>query len=575
MSVYTTARAAVSCFAKFLTPYWFKGIIVLIFLLLVTISSLAPPYIIKIIIDDVLLSKHLDLLITAITILLSIILTNLILSFVPDYLYARISNLVVRDIRIELFQHLIQLPLDFHNRQNTGDLIFRLDNDVERIESFLTSSTLRFLHDTLTLIGLIGVLCWLNFNLFLLSIIVIPFFVANLIYFQPKIKRVIESIQQKWSYIFSYAIERFNNVPLIQLSNSNSHETRHFLSTLNDLITSIMRNVVYSLSMGTISSGLIAVTPVFIMGWGGYQVIQGAMTVGTLIAFLQYTSRLFNPVGGLHDLYMDLVRGLVSMRRVLEFMQLPTQEATHNGHKPFGYQHTIELQDVHFHFADKPVLRGVNLKLIKGKSYALVGMSGSGKTTLANMLCGFYQPYRGRILIDDTPIEDINLYDLREHIGLVSQHVYLFNDTIENNIRYGNFECESTKVEQVIDQVGLNGLDMQAEIGEQGIQLSGGQLQRIVLARTLLQPVDLLILDEATAALDAESEEALFQQIRHLYGDLTILLISHRLSAVQGVDEVICLANGQVVDQGPPEVLRQKQGYYQRFVLHQQEAVQE
>ncbi|MYA24423.1 MAG: ABC transporter ATP-binding protein, partial [Gemmatimonadetes bacterium] len=310
---------------------------------------------------------------------------------------------------------------------------------------------------------------------------------------------------------------------------------------------------------------------------GGYQVMHGVMTLGTLIAFLQYTGRLFDPVQSLHNLYMDLVRGMVSMRRVLEFMQLPTQEATHAGHKPFIYNRTIELQDVHFHFDDQPVLRGVNLKLAKGKSYALVGASGSGKTTLANMLCAFYTPAQGRILIDDVPLEDIQLREVRSHVSLVSQQVHLFDDTIWHNIRYGNFEREpaEAEIERVIDQVGLNGLDVQETIGEQGVQLSGGQKQRIALARTLLRPVDLLILDEATAALDAESEATLFRRVQQLYREQTILLISHRLSAVQGVDEVICLADGRVVEQGQPEVLRQKQGYYTQFVQHQQDAALE
>lgn len=568
----TKSTFVISYFAKFMIPYWYQGLFVLFCVLFTTAGSLAPPYIMKIIIDDILPIKQFYPLIVALAVMLSIIGTSLVLSFVSDYLYAWASNRIVRNIRVELFQHLMNLPLGFHHRQQTGELVFRLNSDVGVVQSVLTSSVLRFLHSALILIGLMAVLCYLNVTLFLFSIVVIPFFVANLLYFQSKIRKVVESIQQQGAELSSYAIERFNLVSLIQLSNSDGHETGRFRSAMNDLIASVMRNVLYSTSMGTVSSGLVAVTPVFILGWGGYQVIQGIMTLGTLIAFLQYTTRLFNPVQSLHDLYMDLVRGMVSMRRVLEFMQLPTQEATHAGHKPFIYDHTIEFKDVHFHFDDQPVLRGVNLSLTRGKTYALVGASGSGKTTLANMLCGFYQPDQGRVLIDGVPLEDIQLREVRTHIGLVSQQVHLFDDTIWDNIRYGNFEREPTEIERVIDQVGLNGLDVQATIGEQGVQLSGGQKQRIALARTLLQPVDLLILDEATAALDAESEAALFHRVQQLYREQTILLISHRLSAVQGVDEVIYLADGIVVEQGPPEVLRQKEGYYTRFVEHQQEA---
>ena len=570
-----TWRFVAGFFFPFLIPYWSQGLIVLLCVLLVTVGSLAPPYITKIIIDDILPTKQFYPLLIALAVMLSIIGTRLILSFVSDYLYAWASNRIVRNIRVELFQHLMNLPLGFHHRQQTGELVFRLNNDVGVVQSVLTSSVLRFLHSVLILVGLVAVLCYLNVTLFLFSIVVIPLFVANLLYFQPKIRKVVESIQQQGAGLSSYAIERFNLVSLIQLSNSDGHETGRFRSALNDLIASVMRNVLYSTSMGTISSGLVAVTPVFILGWGGYNVMQGAMTLGTLIAFLQYTTRLFNPVQSLHNLYMDMVRGMVSMRRVLEFMQLPTQEATHTGRKPFAYNRTIEFQDVHFRFDDQSVLRGVNLKLAKGKTYALVGASGSGKTTLANMLCAFYTPAQGRILIDGVPLEDVQLREVRAHIGLVSQQVHLFDDTIWNNIRYGSFEREPTDIERVIEQVGLNGLDVQAKIGEQGVQLSGGQKQRIALARTLLQPVDLLILDEATAALDAESEAALFRRVQQLYHEQTILLISHRLSAVQGVDEVICLADGRVVEQGPPEVLHQRGGYYTQFVQHQQEAALE
>ena len=577
MRTSTKAISVISYFAKFMIPYWYQGLFVLLCILCVTVGSLAPPYIMKIIIDEILPSKGFYPLLAALAILLGIAATRMILSFASDYLYAWASNRIVRDIRVELFWHLMNLPLRFHYQQQTGELVFRLNSDVGVVQSVLTSCALRFLHNVLTLIGLAAVLSYLNVTLFLFSIVVIPFFVANLLYFQPKIRKVVESLQQQGARLSSYVIERFNLISLIQLSNSDGHETGRFRSALNDFIAAVMRNVLYSTSMGTVSSGLVAVTPVFILGWGGYQVMQGVMTLGTLIAFLQYTGRLFDPVQSLHNLYMDLVRGMVSMRRVLEFMQLPTQEATHAGHKPFIYNRTIELQDVHFHFDDQPVLRGVNLKLAKGKSYALVGASGSGKTTLANMLCAFYTPAQGRILIDGVPLEDIQLREVRSHVSLVSQQVHLFDDTIWHNIRYGNFEREpaEAEIERVIDQVGLNGLDVQETIGEQGVQLSGGQKQRIALARTLLRPVDLLILDEATAALDAESEATLFRRVQQLYREQTILLISHRLSAVQGVDEVICLADGRVVEQGPPEVLRQKQGYYTQFVQHQQDAALE
>ncbi len=540
--------------------------------LFTTITSLVPPYLFKIIIDDILLPKQLEWLVLAISVLAGIMLVKSIVSSVSNYLYAWVSNRIVRDLRIKLFNHLMTVPLNFHNQQNTGDIIFRLNHDVGVIQSVLSASVLRFLHNSLTLIGLIAVLCWMDVDLFLLSMIVVPFFVLNLIYFQPKIKKTVEAIQQKGSDIYSYAIERLNNIQLVQLNNCYGHETSRFRSTLNGLIRSIMRNAFYWISMGTISSGLAALVPVFIMGWGGYQVIQGAMTIGTLVAFLRYTSHLFGPLEDLHDLYMDLVRASVSMNRVFEFLQVPTQTETHKGQRSFIYQHTIVLRDIHLHFDDKPVLKGVDFELAKGKTYALVGASGSGKTTIANLLCGFYQADKGHILVDGVPLQEISLHDLRQHIGLVSQNIHLFDDTVWENIRYGNFDRKPAEIKRIAYQAGLDGhLDLQGQIGEQGVQLSGGQKQRITLARTLLRQAELLILDEAAAAIDSASEQALLAHIRHLYADKTILLISHRISVVREVDEVICIADGKVVEQGRPRSLLDKQGYFWQLFQNQLE----
>jgi ATP-binding cassette subfamily B protein len=204
-----TRRFVASFFLRFLIPYWSQGLIVLLCVLLVTVGSLAPPYITKIVIDDILPAKQFYPLLIALAVMLSIIGTRLILSFASDYLYAWVSNRIVRNIRVDLFQHLMNLPLGFHHRQQTGELVFRLNNDVGVVQSVLTSSVLRFLHSILILIGLVAVLCYLNVILFLFSIVVIPFFVANLLYFQPKIRKVVESLQQQGAGLSSYAIERF------------------------------------------------------------------------------------------------------------------------------------------------------------------------------------------------------------------------------------------------------------------------------------------------------------------------------------------------------------------------------
>ena len=552
-------------FAKFLNPYRFKGLIVVICLVLTTAVSLAPPYITKTIIDDIIPAKQYTTLLVAIGLLCGLMLTNMILSFASNYLYAWCSNRIVRDMRVRMFRKLLDLPISSLDNRKTGDLVYRLNSDVAVIESMLTSSALHSIHSVLTLIGLIVLLMWLNASLFLLTVIGVPLFVLNLTYFQPRIRRNIEKMQKKGSDISSYVIERFKNVSLIKLTNSSRRETDRFRFMSDDLIELIMRNVLYYASMNSVSGGLAALTPLFIMGFGAYQVMQDVMSLGALVAFLQYSVRLFQPVRNLHDMYIGLVRGLVSMRRVLEFMQIPSEVGFFAGRKQFTFGRQIDLQDVYFSFESQTVLRGVKFSMAKGKSYALVGASGSGKSTIANLLCGLHLPDRGCINIDNVQMREFELSDLRRNISLVSQRVHLFHDSVGENIRYGSARYNSSEIDRVMEMVGLNDLNQHETIGEQGVQMSGGQRQRLAIARALLNPAELLIMDEATAALDPQNEHTILRNVRRIFAGKTILVISHRLNVVRNVDEVICIDNGTVVEQGQPQALLQKQSFLNSF----------
>ena len=563
-------------FLKFLKPYWVHESVVFVLMILGTVSSLAFPYIMKIVIDDVFPNKDYELLIFILLLLLGITVGNIIISFCSNYLFTWIKNRVMMDIRSHLFDHLIQLPLSFYDRNKSGDIVYRMSNEVDRIQSFITSSALSLVHSLLTLIGLTVALCWLNWQLFLVSIIVIPFLALNIRYFQPKIRDITERGQKKGSEVMSYLIERFESVQLIQVYNTYNYENNRLWSQLNDLLSINMQNVTYSGAMRSISRFLTSLTPAIILGWGGHKVMLGVMSLGALVAFLQYLSRLFAPFRNLNRLYIALIRVSVSMRRVFEFLEIDVQKNIDgSATSPFSFKKEIAFTNLNFGYNGQPVLQDFSLRLEKGKKYALVGSSGCGKSSLVNVLCRFYELNTGVITIDRIPITNIKLYDLRERIGLVTQENQVFHDTIWNNIRYSNLESTPEEVHRAIRIAGLNGFIEKAEdgaltlIGDRGNTLSIGQRQRIAIARAILRDSDILILDEATSALDSESEGEIIANLQDLYEDKTMIVISHRLSTIQQVDEVICLDEGRVVERGPHEELMEKKGYYWRLFRKQ------
>ena len=563
-------------FLKFLKPYWVHESVVFVLMILGTVSSLAFPYIMKIIIDDVFPNKDYELLIFILLLLLGITVGNIIISFCSNYLFTWIKNRVMLDIRSHLFDHLIQLPLSFYDRNKSGDIVYRMSNEVDRIQSFITSSALSLVHSLLTLIGLTVALCWLNWQLFLVSIIVIPFLVLNIRYFQPKIRDITERGQKKGSEVMSYLIERFETVQLIQVYNAYNYENNRLRSQLNDLLSINMQNVTCSGAMRSISRFLTSLTPAIILGWGGHKVMLGVMTLGALVAFLQYLSRLFAPFRNLNRLYIALIRVSVSMKRVFEFLEIDVQKNIDgSATSPFSFQKEIAFTNLNFGYNGQPVLQDFSLRLEKGKKYALVGSSGCGKSSLVNVLCRFYESETGAITIDHTPITNIKLYELREHIGLVTQENQVFHDTIWNNIRYSKLESTPEEINRAIILTGLDGFIEKAEdgaltlIGDRGNTLSAGQRQRIAIARAILKDSDILILDEATSALDSESEGEIITNLQDLYEDKTLIVISHRLSTIQQVDEVIYLDEGRVLEQGTHEELMEKKGHYWRLFRKQ------
>jgi len=558
-------------FLKYLKPYWFKEIVLLILMCVTSAGTLASPYILKIIIDDVFPAKDFTLLIKILLILVGINIVRLTVGYISDYLHEWISNRVMLDIRMDLFNKLLKYPMSFFDKEKPGDITHRIYDETNTVQNMLTGSLVRFIRSTLTLIGLIIALSLLNFKLFIISMLVVPFIILNMRYFQPKVHENVEKSREKDADILNYLVERLKNIKLIKNYNRYNYENLNLYEKIRELINYRIKTTKYSSFTQNLSTFFITLSPVIIFGFGGKQVITGAMTLGSLIAFIQYLNRIFRPFRDLMGLYWELVRTSVSMKRIFEYLDLPIQK-NDGSIKNIDFNRIVQFENTYFAYNGNYVLKNLNLQIYPGKKYALVGASGCGKSTLINLLCRFYEPQSGAIKIGDKNIDEFDLHSLRQKIALVPQDHELFSDSIKNNLLYSNPDASYEEMLLASKIVGLNeylkssdnGFD--EPVGDKGNNLSGGQKQRIAIAQGILKNSEVIVLDEATSALDSERERQIFTNIAKLFNNKTVILISHRLSAVKYADEIICLRKGKVVEKGThKELINLKGVYYELF----------
>ena len=568
-------------FIKYVQPYWSREILLFFLMVITSAGSLASPLILKLIIDKVFPSGDFNYLMKILLLLVGINIFRITISYWSDYLYAWVSNHIVRDIRKDLFSRLLNLPMSFYDKNKTGDLIHRLNSEVNSVQSMLTGSFIRFTNNMLTILGLTIALCWLNWELFAISMVVAPVIFINTRFFQLKIHKIIKKAREKDSDLLNFFVERLENIKLIKSNSSYNYEDNKLLSKINDIIGLNLSNVRLSSGTRSISTFLVTLSPVLIFTWGGKDVMTGAMSLGSLIAFIQYLNRLFNPMRDIMSLYWDLVRSSVSMQRIFEFMSEPTEEnkgilveTNDKSDKKvdgecavckFSFEESIFFKNVDFKYDGQWILNGLNLEFEKGKKYALVGSSGCGKSTIISLLNRFYETQNGDVLIDDKNIEDFRLEELRKKIALVTQDNQLFHESIQENIRYGEFNSTLVQVENAAKLVGIYEHTMSLKdsfdsvIGDKGTKISGGQKQRIAIARATLKDAEIVILDEATSALDSESEKQIFNNLGELYESKTMIIVSHRLSTIRDVDEIIYMDKGRVVEKGSyPELIEKK-----------------
>ena len=522
-------------------------------------------------IDDVIPNKDNDMLFNMIILMGVVTIIERVIDFAAGYIYAWVGNNMVIDLRRVLYNRLLCMPMDFYDQYKVGDILDRMSSDIRIVRNFIITTMLGILNNILRLISLITILCVLDLKLFLFCSMTLIIYFIGLVFFRERIRVLTENIRRKQAEILNFVVERFSNIQLINIQNTYKHECAKFQDIEKSLFKLNMKGQIYSSCLSGTSGFAMSLVGGFLIGWGSFQIIEGNYTLGSLTAFMSYFIGLFGPINQLYNTYFASVEVSVSMKRLWEIIDQPTQfELNEAANTSFSFNQSISFCDVNFSYGNQKILTDLNLELVKGKKYALIGSNGCGKTSLVNLLCNFYQPTSGNITIDggDKNLRDVDLVDMRKHIALVTQNNQIFDDTVVENILYGNWNINRSQVEAIASQVGLKDYTdpdsplYNIRVGPNGSQLSGGQQQRIAIGRTMLKKADILIFDEATSALDAPSETALLRELWNSYSDKTIIFICHQLNVIKDVDEIICMDEGRIVERGSHKDLFQKRGKY-------------
>jgi subfamily B ATP-binding cassette protein MsbA len=526
-------------------------------------------YLMKPTVDYILVNKDIRMLNVIPLAIVIVYFVRAVVTYWGDYFMNYVGQVIIRRLRDNLYGRIQDLPLSFFHRETTGALMSRIINDVNFVRDMVSTTITGSLRDCFTVIGLIVVLITQIWYLALFALLILPAAFFPIIIFGRKVRRTSTGCQEWMANISSFLHETFAGNKIVKAFGMESFEKQRFFEKTRRLFRMEMKETRARVITSPINLFLGGIAAALIIWFGCRMVLAGSFTAGTFVSFLTALILLYKPIKDLSKFNNAIQRGLAATDRIFDIVERPSDIVEHSHPVVLKKQpHRVSFKRVFFKYDDEMVLKDINLDVKAGEILALVGMSGGGKTSLVNLIPRFYDVSAGAILIDGFDIRKTSIASLRQQIGIVTQDPILFNDTVRNNIAYGRRHASDKEIEAAAraayayDFVQNFPEKFDTQIGELGGRLSGGEKQRICIARALLKDAPILILDEATSSLDTEAEMLVQKALENLMKGRTTFVIAHRLSTVSNAHRIVVIIDGQIVEEGTHETLIACQGEY-------------
>lgn len=559
---------------QFVKPYKMVFVWVLIAVVLLAVLGAARPYILQQAIDNNIANKKLEGFLPYMLIMGAMLFFEVIFQLLFIYYAGWLGQTVVKDIRVKLFEHMLGFKMKYFNNSSVGVLITRAVTDMERIADIFGQGLFMIFRDLLTMIVVSGVMVWMNWELSIIVFLMLPLVLYATRLFQKYMKKAFEEVRTEVSNLNSFVQERVTGMKILQLFTREDTEYRKFKEINERHKQGWLKTVWYNSIFFPIAELSSSITIGLIAWYGGLNtVISQTASLGDLTAFIMMIPMLFRPLRQIADKFNTLQMGMVAANRVFKVLETTSQIDDTGTIIASHFNGNITFKDVSFSYVqDEEVLKGINLNIDSGKTIAIVGATGAGKSTIINLLNRFYDIQNGSILIDGTDIKDMTLKSLRSQIAVVLQDVFLFADTILNNITLNDKSVSESEVIQAAKAIGIHDFIMSLPDGyhynvkERGVMLSSGQRQLISFLRAYVTNPSILVLDEATSSVDSHSEQLIQNATDKITKDRTSIIIAHRLATIKKADKIVVMDAGQIVEEGShDELLKKPEGYYKNL----------
>ena len=558
---------------RYVKPY--KHFVIFAILLNIVVAALGPvrPYLTKIAVDDYIKNSDYNGLLLIGVLLFGSLLLQAVIQYFLTYYTQYLGQKTLLDLRTQIFNHIQKLALKFFDRTPIGRLVTRATNDVEALGELFSSGIVMVFSDVFIILWIFGFMFFMDFNLSLVTLSVLPVLIYGTFLFRKKARESYRDVRLHLARLNSYMQEHVTGMSVVQIFNKEKDEYKKFSAINSDYRLANIKSIFYYAIFYPSVELLSSIAVGLIIWYGGGEIIHGTLTIGVLFAFIQYTEMFFRPIRDLSEKYNIMQTAMASSERI--FKLLDNHTLIRNAENPVKLENvkgSIEFKNVWFAYnKDEFVLKDISFSINPGETVAIVGHTGAGKTSIINILTRFYDINKGEILIDGVNIEKMDKRELRKHISMVLQDVFLFSGNVKSNINLDNDEISDERILEAAKVVGADKFiedlpkKYNEEVKERGATLSVGQKQLISFARALAFNPKILILDEATSSIDTESEHLIKQAIEKLLVGRTAIVIAHRLSTIQNADKIIVLHKGEIRETGNHQQLLAKKGIYYKL----------